>query len=75
MTALDQLHLNTSAGFLQIGEPMDAWNELEMITPLSRAPRSKLRSTGTKKFAAISKQGSSTRGLLACLCFSLLPQP
>jgi hypothetical protein len=33
----DQLHLNTAAGFLQIGEPMDAWNELEMITPLNRA--------------------------------------
>jgi tetratricopeptide (TPR) repeat protein len=33
----DQLHLNTAAGFLQIGEPMDAWHELEMITPLNRA--------------------------------------
>ena len=33
----DQLHLNTSAGFLQIGEPMGAWNELEEITPLNRA--------------------------------------
>ena len=33
----DQLHLNTAAGFLQIGEPMDAWRELEMITPLNRA--------------------------------------
>ena len=32
----DQLHLNTAAGFLQIGEPMDAWNELEEITPLNR---------------------------------------
>jgi hypothetical protein len=30
--------LNTAAGFLQIGEPMDAkWHELEMITPLNRA--------------------------------------
>lgn len=37
MTATDQLHLNTAAGLLQIGEPMDAWNELEMITPLNRA--------------------------------------
>lgn len=33
----DQLHLNTAAGFLQIGEPMAAWNELEEITPLNRA--------------------------------------
>jgi tetratricopeptide (TPR) repeat protein len=33
----DQLRLNTAAGFLQIGEPMDAWHELEMITPLNRA--------------------------------------
>ena len=37
MTPTDQLHLNTSAGFLPIGEPMDAWHELEMITPLNRA--------------------------------------
>jgi hypothetical protein len=37
LSATDQLHLNTAAGFLQIGEPMDAWNELEMITPLNRA--------------------------------------
>lgn len=37
MTATDQLHLNTAAGLLQIGEPLDAWHELEMITPLNRA--------------------------------------
>ena len=37
LSPIDQLHLNTAAGFLQIGEPMDAWNELEMITPLNRA--------------------------------------
>lgn len=37
MTATDQLHLNTAAGLLQIGEPMDAWHELEMIAPLNRA--------------------------------------
>jgi len=37
VTATDQLHLNTAAGFLRIGEPLDAWNELEMITPLNRA--------------------------------------
>ena len=37
LTATDQLHLNTAAGFLQIGEPMDAWNELESSTPLNRA--------------------------------------
>ena len=37
LSPLDQLHLNTAAGFLQIGEPMDAWHELEMIMPLNRA--------------------------------------
>jgi hypothetical protein len=37
LSPLDQLRLNTAAGFLQIGEPMDAWHELEMITPLNRA--------------------------------------
>ena len=37
LSPLDQLHLNTTAGFLQIGEPMDAWHEPEMITPLNRA--------------------------------------
>jgi len=37
LSPTDQLHLNTSAGLLQIGEPMDAWNELECITPLNRA--------------------------------------
>lgn len=35
----DQLRLNTAAGFLRIGEAMDAWNELECITPLNRAKR------------------------------------
>ena len=37
LSPTDQLHLNTAAGLLQIGEPMDAWNELEMIAPLNRA--------------------------------------
>jgi hypothetical protein len=37
LSPLDQLHVNTSAGFLQIGEPMVAWTELERITPLNRA--------------------------------------
>jgi len=37
LSATDQLHLNTAAGLLQIGEPLVAWNELEMITPLNRA--------------------------------------
>jgi hypothetical protein len=37
LSPTDQLHLNTAAGFLQIGEPMDAWTELERITPLNRA--------------------------------------
>ncbi len=31
------VHLNTAAGFLRIGEAMDAWNELECIKPLNRA--------------------------------------
>jgi hypothetical protein len=29
--------LNTAAGLLQIGEILDAWHELECITPLNRA--------------------------------------
>ena len=33
LPSTDQLHLNTSAGFLPIGEPMDAWRELECIAP------------------------------------------
>jgi hypothetical protein len=37
LSPTDQLHLNTAAGFLQIGEPLDAWHELELITPLNRA--------------------------------------
>ena len=37
LSPTDQLHLNTAAGFLQIGEPMDAWHELEMIAPQARA--------------------------------------
>jgi tetratricopeptide (TPR) repeat protein len=37
LSPTDQLHLNTAAGLLQIGEPMDAWTELERITPLNRA--------------------------------------
>ena len=37
LPSTDQLRLNTSASFLQIGEPMDAWTELEEITPLNRA--------------------------------------
>ena len=36
MTPIDKLHLNTSAGFLQIVEPIDAWIELERILPLNR---------------------------------------
>lgn len=32
LSRTDQLHLNTSAGFLQISEPMDAWQELQAIT-------------------------------------------
>jgi tetratricopeptide (TPR) repeat protein len=37
LSSTDQLHLNTAAGFLQIGEPVDAWNELEEIAPQARA--------------------------------------
>lgn len=37
LSPTDQLHLNTAAGLLQIGESMDAWTELERITPLNRA--------------------------------------
>jgi tetratricopeptide (TPR) repeat protein len=37
MTATDQLHLNAAAGFLRIGEPMNAWNELEEIKAANRA--------------------------------------
>jgi hypothetical protein len=37
LTTTDLLHLNAAAGFLQIGEPMDAWHELEMITLVNRA--------------------------------------
>jgi len=37
MTTTDRLHLNAAAGHLQLGDAMDAWHELEMITPLNRA--------------------------------------
>ena len=37
LTTTALLHLNAAAGFLQIGEPMDAWHELEMITLVNRA--------------------------------------
>ncbi len=37
LSPTDRLHLNTAAGFLQLGDAMDAWNELERITPLNRA--------------------------------------
>ena len=33
LSPTDQLHLNTAAGLLRIGEPMDAWRELECIAP------------------------------------------
>jgi tetratricopeptide (TPR) repeat protein len=33
----DQLHLNTAAGFIQIGDAMAAWNELEEIDAKQRA--------------------------------------
>jgi hypothetical protein len=37
LSTTDQLHNNTAAGFLQIGDAMATWNELERITPLNRA--------------------------------------
>ena len=37
LNATDQIHLNTAAGHLQLGDAMDAWHELEMIAPLNRA--------------------------------------
>jgi Tfp pilus assembly protein PilF len=36
LTPTDQLHLNTAAGFLQIGDAMAAWNELEEIEAKNR---------------------------------------
>jgi len=37
LNATDQLHLNAAAGHLQLGDAMDAWHELKMITPVNRA--------------------------------------
>ena len=37
LTATDHLHLNAAGGHLQLGDALDAWNELEMIAPLNRA--------------------------------------
>lgn len=37
LSSTDQLHLNTAAGFLQIGDAMAAWNELEEIDAKNRA--------------------------------------
>jgi Tfp pilus assembly protein PilF len=37
LSPTDQLHLNTAAGHLQLGDAMDAWRELEMIAPQARA--------------------------------------
>jgi hypothetical protein len=37
LNTTDRLHLNTAAGHLQLGDAMDAWHELEMITPQARA--------------------------------------
>lgn len=36
LSSTDQLHLNTAAGFLQIGDAMAAWNELEEIAARNR---------------------------------------
>lgn len=37
LSTTDQLHLNTAAGFLHIGDAMAAWHELEEIEPKHRA--------------------------------------
>jgi predicted Zn-dependent protease len=37
LTTTDQIRLNSAAGHLQLGDPMDAWHELEMIAPQARA--------------------------------------
>jgi hypothetical protein len=37
LNATDQIHLNAAAGYLQLGDAMDAWHQLEMIAPLNRA--------------------------------------
>jgi Tfp pilus assembly protein PilF len=37
LTTDDQLHLNTAAGFLRVGDAMAAWNELEEINARNRA--------------------------------------
>lgn len=37
LSTTDQLHLNTAAGFLQIGDALAAWNELEEIGAKNRA--------------------------------------
>ncbi len=37
LSPTDQLHLNATAGYLQLGDAMDAWHELELIAPLNRA--------------------------------------
>jgi len=37
LNTTDQIRLNAAAGHLQIGDAMDAWHELEMITPQARA--------------------------------------
>ncbi len=37
LNATDHLHLNAAAGYLQLGDAMDAWHQLEMIAPLNRA--------------------------------------
>jgi len=36
LSPTDQVHINTAAGLLQIGEASDAWSELEMNTAPSR---------------------------------------
>ena len=37
LSSTDQLHLNAAAGFVQIGDALGAWHELEMIAPANRA--------------------------------------
>ncbi len=37
LTTADQIHLNSAAGHLQLGDAMGAWHELEMTAPQAHA--------------------------------------
>jgi endonuclease/exonuclease/phosphatase family metal-dependent hydrolase len=67
LSPTDQLHLNAAAGLLQIGEPLNAWNELERITPLNRAKTEVLtvRLDVCRKLKDYEQREESARRLLA----------